>query len=505
MGFPGSRLLACVAAFLGLVAWRESAQLRVHLARLSSGAAFDPPDAAPRRLAPPSEVFPYLDELAHFLSHIPKTGAEYAARELDHLLQATARLPGNRTLHHVRDAQKRFNATAYAGDFFAKNINVNLNKTGYASLAGLTGDPRSDAYTPPMVCNYATSPLGQLHQYQMRVRLGVRFRCALHVTEQPWHAAARHAYTIVQEPLSHVLSQYFHCAESPQHRKSGDMPPLDAWLETYAELTDSNPDRKANRQRDAMRLKKRFHCYNPIDSESEFAAFNHRLPDGYTYPYPNDGERDEGTRLLDEQLFDDLKQKYDVIGDTSQMVKTVCAIFIGFAGHVPEVCDCTRRGDDDGDGRANASATFCLPNLYTHPDPASWGRAQPCPVHIGYDSARHSHGVRHHGAAFLENVTRHQRELLVRLRGRDLVLYNVSRAVFAAQVAALEGRHGVRLCARWRRPAGALAEAPDGGRLKGKSGHRARPRGENAEAGARAEALAGGQRKGKRGHRTLGL
>jgi len=415
--------------------------------------------------------FLYIDELEHFLSHIPKTGAEYAAKELNHLLRAHFRLPDNRTLQHVSKAQRRFNTTAFVGDFFAKNANSDNKSFPHH----LTGDASSNAYAPLVVCNAGNTALPWIQRYHVaRFRMTLRYRCAMHVTEAPWSAAARNAYTIVREPLSHVLSQYFHCTESPRHKKQELMPTLDAWLETYTQLKQLNLTEERLQGR-ALLLKKKYNCYNPIDSESNFTAFEHRLLKGYTYPYPGHGdsnERDEATLRLDRKLFDDLERKFRVIGDTAQMVKTVCAIFISFTGQVPKVCDCT---EQRGDGGNNHNGRLCLHDLYKQPDPASQPRnSNKCPLEIGYDRNKHSHGVQHHGSSF--SVTERQRELISDLRRRDLVLYNVSRAVFAKQVADLEAQHGIRVCDRWNQHEGTwpAPSPPDDGRQRRKEVKRRR-------------------------------
>ena len=105
----------------------------------------------------PRQRFLYLDELTHFLSHIPKSGTEYAGDELNRLLRTEFRLPDNRTLRQVSRAQGRFNATSFRGDFFAKHASFD-----YASFPSrLARDAGSDAYAPPSVCNMAKTPLAR--------------------------------------------------------------------------------------------------------------------------------------------------------------------------------------------------------------------------------------------------------------------------------------------------------------------------------------------------------
>mmetsp|Transcript_13168 Transcript_13168/g.29011 ORF Transcript_13168/g.29011 Transcript_13168/m.29011 type:complete len:320 (-) Transcript_13168:610-1569(-) len=295
-------------------------------------------------------------------------------------------------------------------------------------------------------------------------------------------------YTVVREPISHVLSQYFHCKESRDHArnkntKTGEllnlqnkMPPLDQWLAAYVEFND-NWSRWTKRERvgNAMKLKSQFRCYDPIDTESTFTRFRPAtrdqtgrllfpLPDNYTFPYHEGGllpkrheSRDEVTKEIDRELMDDLGSRYQVIGDTAQMTKTICAIFIHFTKgkHIPSVCDCTRVPDPPAQA---AGGTFVVPNLHVHPngivssrDPSK-NNLFGSRLELGYNARTSSHGVTHHGAAFAEELAPAQKETILSLRRHDVLLYNVSRTVFARQVKELEAKHGITICADWNRP-----------------------------------------------------
>lgn len=416
----------------------------------------------------------YMGNLTHFVSHVPKSGTEYAAGELLRLLKSTVRLPNNRTEKDIFEAQKRFNTTLYKdGDFFVSN--KDLDQATFP--IDLTGE--TDAYTPPLICNHGTTPLQSLPPYYLKpFRRGrkIRYHCSMSATEIPWTNDIENVYTILREPVSHTLSQYFHCTESRDHNRAKPgknrtlsvtrgsfMPSLDVWLKTYANLKD----KKLNKERMMIQtraLSRRFKCYNPIDSESEFTLFGNPPDDNYTYPYPDttneNDDRDEKTRQIDKLLFDDLKQKYKVIGDMSQMVKTVCAIFIDFTQgkHIPDVCDCTNlkidgKDKDTNGNDTNSSSTFCVRNLYSHPHPEMEDK-KACPIKIGYDATnkRHTHGVKHHGSSFAKELTDHQRELITKIRKRDLVLYNISRAVFAEQIREMETTYGIKICNDWNRP-----------------------------------------------------
>lgn len=277
-------------------------------------------------------------------------------------------------------------------------------------------------------------------------------------TERPWNKIAANVYTIVREPFSHVLSQYFHCTQSEAHgnRSYGRMPSLDVWLKTYANLTEGIMN-KTETDRKIQSLQWYFNCYNPIDSESEFTDFKHKvysdLPGHYSYPYSphntnkdhDHGDRDDETKRIDKFLFDDLKGRYKIIGDMAQMTKTLCAIFIDFTQgkHIPELCDCTNP-HDDGDSN---NGTFNVTNLYIDPHQTS-----PRTLEIGYNSKNHSHGVKHHGSSHLKEITQDQRELMAKLRRNDMVLFNISRAVFEEQIRDMETSYGIKICDQWNMP-----------------------------------------------------
>ena len=104
----------------------------------------------------------------------------------------------------------------------------------------------------------------------------------------------------------------------------------------------------------------KYQCYDPINSQSRYTKFpptNIIIPNNYTYEYydnngngngndndnynytenDNDNEngndenknnRNNNNSILDQTLFNDLKKKYNIIGDTSRMTKTVSAMLV---------------------------------------------------------------------------------------------------------------------------------------------------------------------------------
>lgn len=451
-------------------------------------------------------IKPLSFPLTHFLSHIPKTGVEYAAMELSSLMLVTIPLPGNKTIGSIKINQYHYNETLSK----PKNFNGTDSDWLYFHKNSRDHDhanPESDAYAPPFICNMGTTPIRSMAPYYFgytktntepkKIIHDLKFRCSLIASESPWNERAQNVYTVIRDPVSHVISQYFHCSDSNHHKLGHLMPPLDEWLNAYAELSESMPlqtrppyTTRWRAHPEAQALRNKFMCYNPIDSESDYVKFPAKvvdgggrrmvLPEGYTYPYPypyhpgsdetqNPPPRDEETRQIDKQLFNDLKSRFKVIGEMSQMIKTVCAIFIDLTEgkYIPTPCDCTHTNDN----KQQSSSTFKVPNLYS-PD---GGRGNPryskVLLDIGYDSTKHSHGVKTHGSDFAkEGLTPFQKTQIVeQLRPLDVVLYNVSRDVFDAQVSELEEAHGIKICdAAWNRESEVI-EVIKESRKKGKN------------------------------------
>ena len=445
---------------------------------------------------------PSFLNLTHFLSHIPKSGAEYAHGELVRLLVSTIPLPNNLTINKVRMVQSEYNKAMILSDNNNNNSNNNKEEPLFFSQ-NLT----QDAYMPPVICNMGNGSAKRFKPYYLNMANNLKFRCSMWMSEQHWTYHAQNVYTIVREPASHLLSQYFHCTESMNHahkktrknekaeaKTTGNdtfmnrqdlMPSLDVWLDAYANLTDRIPlfhTRPHNFNRhwyEGKKLNRLYACYNPVDSESAFVkfppagdgkdGFGVALPEDYTYPYPynssnNDNDdnddanrRDEATKILDKTLFEDLKRRYNVIGDTARMTKTVCAIFVDYTQgkHIPKPCDCTniKNTITDINNSTNSSGTlFEVPNLYVGPNMKGRHFYSSSMVSIGYDIDKHSHGVKNHGSSFLKNLTLHQKGQITKLRKMDSILYNISRAVFDEQVRDMEANYDFKLCDQWNRP-----------------------------------------------------
>jgi hypothetical protein len=152
------------------------------------------------------------------------------------------------------------------------------------------------------------------------------------------------------------------------------MPSLDEWLEAWVKVAQ-NP---------GTPLPMRFRCYNPINMQSTYTKFE-------------PGNTSKAA----------LSDRYDVIGDQSQMDKTVCVMALRYTGFFPSQCNCT-----------SPKRRILL--------------------------AAMDHGVTHHGDTF--NLTKHQEEAITLLTGKDMLLYSMAREVFAEQVQEIENEFQVTLC-----------------------------------------------------------
>eukprot|EP00531_Pseudo-nitzschia_arenysensis_P001223 CAMPEP_0116130910 /NCGR_PEP_ID=MMETSP0329-20121206/8724_1 /TAXON_ID=697910 /ORGANISM="Pseudo-nitzschia arenysensis, Strain B593" /LENGTH=556 /DNA_ID=CAMNT_0003625305 /DNA_START=53 /DNA_END=1721 /DNA_ORIENTATION=- len=404
--------------------------------------------------------------LTHFFSHIPKTGAEYAAQELGSGGNDT--VPGDKSILSIREAQVRYSNKLKSHPdydetdphwlFFDKNARNHDH-----------ANPSSDAYSPPMVCNNGKVPFLMMSPFHLAANKKLKYRCNLVMSEQPWTRDAENVYTIIRDPVSHVVSQYHHCADSNHHKNGHLMPTFNEWLDDYIKLADTLPlekrppyvvDRKKMDKKQRS-MRKKYDCYDPIDSESTFVKFPVQvkddrgkplvLPKDYNYPYPPEKSalRDEETQKIDQLLFDDLKNRFRVHFPNDQ---DYLFFFIDMTDgkHIPTPCDCTH-WDETSKQQHSSTPIFYVPSLYNK----AFNKRRKSTIWIyrpflehGYHPEKHAHGVKTRGADFVkQNLTDYQSiKITHHLRTLDSVLYNISRAVFDEQTAELENRHGIKIC-----------------------------------------------------------
>ena len=251
-------------------------------------------------------------------------------------------------------------------------------------------------------CNQAkANPI----RYQNYVYSYKGSKCTLWMSEHGYTTLPQHIYTILREPREHVLSMYFHCKQSKDHDDRADhMPSLDEWLQAWADAKNNETLVRENRK---------FACYNPINYQAKFTKYD-----------PLEGK-------------DDLKQKYDVIGDNAQMPKTVCTIFIRYTGWVPKECDCTSLAP-------KRRRKMVAVHNRTLPVEHQVLRK----LRLEYDTSQHSHGVKNHGKTY--KTTPYQDELIAKLRDVDKEVYRLGREVFQEQVKEVEEEYKIHICDDFR-------------------------------------------------------
>lgn len=291
--------------------------------------------------------------MEHFFSHIPKSGATYSMHTVMKLVRT---IPQFKAL------------------------------------------PKEERFR---VCDQATVPVKMFKRRYLKSYKGIR--CTLWMSEDKhgYKAKARNRYVILRKPKAHVLSQYFHCKESRDHKTMAKrMPSLDEWLETWAAVKDGILPYNATNK---------FMCYKPLNKQSD-----------WTHVGEGQDSLVDKTYAERKQL---LKNRYTILGDQAQMSKTTCAIATRFSGWVPPQCNCTNaRGRE-------------LPETTTTAQKEA-GPAQGGP--------QFAHGVKHHGATF--ETTDHQNELIAKITDIDEMLYEVGQEVFQEQVQAIETEYQVKLC-----------------------------------------------------------
>ena len=230
-----------------------------------------------------------------------------------------------------------------------------------------------------------------------KITKSVRQQCSMYMTESHFSDVPQHVYSIIRDPREHIVSAYFHCKESKHHgKKLGHLMPdtLEEWLNAWV---------KTKRVGKAQALKRMegYRCYNPINMQSSL-LLSPASPPSY-------GEESAPVVSLSKET---LAERFDVLGLTSQMDKSLCLIFIRWTGIVPDRCNCSQ----------NAEGKEVL-------------------AHHG---AIHSHNVTNHGGT--HEHTKEQLKAIEELADVDMKLYAVAEELFAEQVAEVERKFSIKLC-----------------------------------------------------------
>ena len=269
-------------------------------------------------------------------------------------------------------------------------------------------------------CDEATALLRNFGKFRTSYKGS---KCTMWMSEQPYSMVPEHVYAIVREPKSHVLSMYFHCLESKDHKKYAyKMPSLDDWLTAWVDAKHNTTKERENID---------MHCYNPINFQSRWVGNNIKTTNTDTGTNSSTSI-DVGT---DQHLhhYQDLKNRFLVLGDNAQMDKSVCMIFIQYTGWVPKRCDCTSSNMatiiDDKNSSANASVTTS--NATANADAT-------------IPDSHFAHGVIHHGNTF--QATQSQIDKIAMIRDLDIPLYDTSRQIFRDQVRVVENKYNIKIC-----------------------------------------------------------
>ena len=305
--------------------------------------------------------------LTHFVFHIPKTGATYA---------------------------------------HATIVEMITNHPKWQKLS------ESQKFQP---CNQAKEPL---ENFEERYNYASKFnliRCSSWMSEVPYSdLPGTSKYTILREPTHHVVSQYFHCKESPSHAYYKERMPsrLIIWLNMWKSIFD-----KERLGQDPLRLKPKsaaynrtanqLFCYNPINMQSYMTQFNALTHDS-----------------------DELASRYNIIGNTQQMTQTICAIVIDMTDGwiIPTECNCT----------SNVDEVVVAPLQQQR-------RKLVQEYNVSVDN--HAHGVQHHGATY--EASSGELRLINEYTKYDQALYKMSMSVFAEQLVQLENKYNIKICERF--------------------------------------------------------
>ena len=266
------------------------------------------------------------------------------------------------------------------------------------------------------------------HSEAPRITKSVRQQCGMYMTESHWSDVPKHVYSIIRDPREHIVSAYFHCKESKHHgKKFGHLMPdtLDEWLNEWVETKRKG---KGLLKAQALKRMERYRCYNPINMQSSL-LLSPALPPSY-------GEESPPVTVSK----DILTERFDVLGLTSQMDKSLCMIFIRWNGIVPERCDCSK--GSDGKQRVQEtvdddSADGTSDDARKEVDNANIGK-------LAHDRAIHSHNVTNHGST--HEHTEEQLAAIEELADIDMKLYAVAETLFAEIVADVESEFSIKLC-----------------------------------------------------------
>ncbi|KAL3934535.1 MAG: hypothetical protein SGARI_003339 [Bacillariaceae sp.] len=222
--------------------------------------------------------------LDYFLAHIPKAGGYYAYRMLNTFLNASPDIVEGMAKRRKLPKSEQYKVPVET--FCNNGVQFYLDNF-HNSLKGRNCTIQMDEVWP-------------------RKKIEGRKNGPLFPRSQ-----IAHKYVIVRDPLSHVLSMFFHCTDHAG--RAHLMPSMDEWLNSWANARGNQTKARQNQM---------YRCYEPIDFQANYLEFD---------PAKGQGK-------------DFLKNSFDILGDFNRLQKSICAIFIKYKGEVPKECDCTDQG-----------------------------------------------------------------------------------------------------------------------------------------------------------------
>ena len=277
--------------------------------------------------------------------------------------------------------------------------------------------------------------VGTLSLYQFDTGWSSEYKgrdCNMWMSEQPFSDRPERTYAIVRDPRTHTLSMYFHCTESFDHRAKRDkMPSLDEWLETYVDALNGTGTFDIKQKQKEANAK--FQCYNPINFQSRWIGHNPEYHSNHNVFLPKESHYKVSPN--------DLRERFDVLGDQSQMDKTICMIHIRYTGFVHPRCDCTHHVSATNTTATDAPVTAST--VGQNVTAIDWkGRVKTFKAM--------DHGVQNHGDTY--ETTPRQDEMIASLREMDIPLYKEAKKVFQEQVKKVEDGMGIKICDKLHPP-----------------------------------------------------
>jgi hypothetical protein len=241
------------------------------------------------------------------------------------------------------------------------------------------------------------------------------------------------SFVMFRNPQTHIVSQYFHCTESNDHKKPRRMPgSLLEWLQ-YWESVRQNATLQKQKSKQPWKnhwADERYSCYNPINLQSWLTG---------SY-----GESKE-----------QLKSRFDGIGILSEFHLSGCVFLTINLKRVHGTCNCTGLAQVDMFAQnqsftqqstimaATATAVSSSSLITSGINAKTTNTATRSDgTHKAHDG--HDHGVEHHGDSY--QPSDEEMQLILNLTRYDQMLYDTAEEIFQAQVTDLEQKYQVTFC-----------------------------------------------------------